>query len=157
MNRRMVSRFRSMAVGFTAGAVMNTAWGGCARVTRTVEYRAAIESFHRAIQREHVVERNQSAVWDFQLKVPGTDVIAEVRARNSPGVVTIKYSDETADRPLYRYVDYSIPVAIRTAGPVLYVYWVENLIGSHSWLLAYDWENRRELHRWRVDPDDMLK
>jgi len=143
--------------GFVASVAVSAVAGGCAQVTRNTEYHAAIDSFRRAVPHEPVARAELSAEWNFQLQVPGSDVTVSVRAIDAPSVVTIRYSDENADRPLYKYRDYSIPVAIRTTDQVLYVYWTEALFSSHSWLLTYDWQHRREIQRWRVDPNDMPK
>lgn len=83
----------------------------------------------------------------------GTTV--RVQARDFMDVVKVRYGDEHGPHNLYRYVDYSSPVALRTDGDVLYVYWSEALIHVDTWLLAYDLASRREIDRRRVDPRDI--
>jgi hypothetical protein len=56
---------------------------------------------------------------------------------------------------LHKYVDYVSTADMRTAGSVLYVHWVERLLRTDHWLLAYDLANRREIARLKIDPDDL--
>jgi hypothetical protein len=75
--------------------------------------------------------------------------------RDFTDVVKVQFADEPGPHDLYRYVAYSSPVALRTDGDVLCVYWSEALIHEDRWLLAYDLASRREIDRRRVDPRDI--
>jgi hypothetical protein len=39
----------------------------------------------------------------------------------------------------------------------IYVYWVETLLRTDHWLLAYDLVDRREIVRRKIDPEDLLQ
>ena len=123
-------------------------------IIRTRHYEETIDAFKRATVRDRIKSSTNNAGWDFLVESEGSNTIAQVRA-GTVGVVKIKYQDEDADRILYEYVDYCSPAEIRTSGKTLYVHWVETLIGTSHWILAYDISNRRELTKCRVDPADL--
>ena len=81
--------------------------------------------------------------------------MARVQGRAGMDVMRVHYSDERAPRTLYKYVDYSSPGEVRVDRGVLYVYWSEILLGSKSFVLAYDLEKRQVLTKHRVDPKDV--
>jgi len=124
-------------------------------IVRDSSYRALVRDFHQAFPFAQRVVEGGSAGWDFEVPLPGTDVRARVRARSHMAVVTVKYSDESQDREMYQYQDYSNPVSLRTRGPILYVHWAETLFGTDHWVLAYDLAARRELSRERIVPGDI--
>jgi hypothetical protein len=140
-------------------AMMSAATAGCAHVSKTAEYRKLVDDYSRAQPHPagQVDPRSSITGWYFKLTLPGSPTVASVEGEEKPSVVTISYSDEQAARRLYKYVDYSSPLGIRTAGSILYVYWGETLFSTHWWLMAYDWVNRREVERRRVDPADLPK
>jgi hypothetical protein len=88
-------------------------------IVRDSSYRALVRDFHQAFPVAQRVVEGGSAGWDFEVPLPGTDVRARVRARSHMAVVTVKYSDESQDREMYQYQDYSNPVSLRTRGPIL--------------------------------------
>ena len=92
--------------------------------------------------------------WNVELPI-AKGVAARIQARDHMDVVKVHYGDEPAPRELYRYVDYSNPIAIRRDGHKLFVCWVEILFRPNYWLLEYDLERRRETQRRRVDPKDL--
>jgi hypothetical protein len=124
-------------------------------VIRTASYAELIDSFKRATVRDKN-SRNQMSMsaWDFLVQPSGSQAAVRVQG-GTARVVRIKYQDESADRALYKYVDYTRPVEIRTNGNTLYVYWVETLIVTKHWILAYDILSRREVARARIDPADL--
>jgi|SRR5215813_11668300 len=125
------------------------------RIIRDGEYRELIGEFQRAILRDRINRDDKNSGWEFQVQIPETQTTVLVKAPASPGVVQIHYGNEIGDRPLYKYVDYSIPIEIKTSGNKLYVYWGEAFIYNDSWLLAYDLANRREITRRLIDPGDL--
>jgi hypothetical protein len=124
-------------------------------VVRNAGYKAMVAEFSRAFPREPMRRgSNEPPVWDFDLSLTG-GVIVKVTARGFMDTPTLKYSDERKARVLYRYVDYSSPIAVRTSGTMLYVYWGETLFHTDYRLLAFDLARRREVSRRKVDGRDM--
>jgi len=109
---------------------------------RDRSYRALVADFNRAVPRKS----------DFMVPLSTQALSARVRAND---VVTVTFSDETAGRKLYEYLDKSYVISVRTAGEILYVHWNHTMVGSKYWLMAYDLSTRRELARARVDPTDL--
>ena len=123
-------------------------------IVRDAGYRALVDAYARAVPHQRTPRGQEEPEWNVDLPLPdGASV--RVHARRQMAVVSVQYSDETAPRPLYKYEDYSNPVAIRTAGNVLYVSWDEILLHADHWILAYDLASRREIERRRVDPNDL--
>jgi hypothetical protein len=114
-----------------------------------------VGDFQRARSEAEIQRGDKKDGWDFQIQIHGSNTTAQVRAPGSVGITTIKYSDEGANRDLYKYAEYTSPSEIRIAGNVLYVRWVNPLFGPRHWLLAYDIVGRREITRRRIDPDDI--
>ena len=123
-------------------------------VIRTSRYFSLIDAFDRATAIAPADRGNRTSEWDVQLRIDDR-VRATVRGRNFIDVISLMYSDESEARKLYTYVDYSNPIAVRRAGDVMYVYWVETLFRSEYWLLAYDLRARKEVERRRIDPKDL--
>jgi hypothetical protein len=92
--------------------------------------------------------------WTFVHSLSGGNTV-RIQARDFMDVVKVHYGDERRPHNLYRYVDYSSPIALRTDGDILYVYWSETLIHNERWLLAYDLASHREIERRRVDALDI--
>ena len=124
-------------------------------VIRNRQYRELIVAFQSAQKRDRL-SGGDNAGWVFQVQLADRQTSMQVNAfpQNS---VKIKYDDEAAERELYRHVDYSSPIELRTAGDILYVYWGEIMLGSKYWLLTYDVRGRREISRRRVDPGDLAQ
>ena len=123
-------------------------------ILRTAQYRVAADEYAHATPVAAIPMDNHTnhTEWKFDHSLSsGTTV--HIQARDFMDVVKVNYGDGPHD--LYRYVDYSSPIALKVAGDVLYVYWGEALIHSDRWLLAYDLASRREIYRRRVDPRDI--
>jgi hypothetical protein len=123
-------------------------------IIRNREYRELISNFKQAQPREQKTG-DRNVLWDFQIDVPERQTTARVSAVPYPGVLGLKYIDESESRALYEYVDYSHPVEVRTSENILYVFWVERLLRTDQWILAYDLAGRREIVRRKIDPDDL--
>jgi hypothetical protein len=123
-------------------------------IVRDSSYRALLQDFSRASPVAPRPMGNDSTGWDFDVSLPG-GVRVSVRARSHMDAVRVKYSDEPEERELYRYIDYSNPVSLRTKGRVLYVYWTETLLGTSHWVIAYDLFERRQLSRKRLVQGDI--
>ncbi len=122
---------------------------------RTAGYKSLISEFDHAAPREPIrMGSDEAPVWDFDVPLPG-GVVVTVTAQSFMDTPTLKYSDERDGRTLYRYVDYSSPIALRTNGTMLYVYWGETLFHTDYRLLAFDLARRREMERRKVDSRDM--
>lgn len=126
-------------------------------VIRDRQYRELIEAFQSAQRRDRLSNGAENAGWDFQVQLAEKQTSVQVKAPPHMAFVGIKYNDEGAERALYKYVDYSNPKELRTAGNILYVYWTETMFDTKYWLLAYDLRGRREISRRRVDPGDMAQ
>jgi hypothetical protein len=125
-------------------------------ILRTASYFALLAEFARATPISETSLGTQASGWNSQIQV--TDrVLATIRGRSHMDIISVTYSDETQPRALYEYTDYSGPVAVRRAGDMLYVHWVETLLRSDDWLLAYDLSSRREVQRRRIDRHDLLQ
>ena len=146
----------SLTLIVAAGAV--GLWGihyGWSPIIRNQSYWDLVGDFQRAQIRNEIRRGEEKAGWDFQVQMPDNGVSVLVNAPSHPGVVTVKFGDESDTRGLYEYVDYSSPAEIRTEGNVLYVHWVEILFRAKHWILAYDLAGRREITRRRIDPSDI--
>ena len=126
-------------------------------VIRDRRYRELITAFQSAQRRDPLWRGDESLGWDFEVQLADTQTSVRVKAFPRMAVVRINYNDEAADRPLYRYVDYSHPKELRTRGNILYVSWTETMFGTKYWLLAYDLPGRREITRRRVDRVDIVQ
>lgn len=126
-------------------------------VIRDRRYRELIAAFQSAQRRDHLWRGNDNAGWDFEVQLAEKQTNVQVKALPHMAVVTIKYNDEGAERPLYKYVDYSHPKELKTEGNILYVSWTETMFGTKYWLLAYDLPGRREITRRRVDRVDIAQ
>lgn len=123
-------------------------------IIRTDRYRALVDKYAHAAPLTAIPGENQHSEWNFEHALSnGTTV--RIQANGFMDVVRVHYRDESHAHDLYRYVDYSSPIALRTDGDILYVYWGEALIHSDNWLLAYDLASRHEVDRRRVDPGDI--
>lgn len=125
-------------------------------IIRDRQYRELITDFQRAQRRDKVRPEN-NAGWDFEVQVTEKQSPIRVQAFSHLAVVGVKYEDESDVRALYKYVDYSHPREIRTAGTKLYVYWTEILFDTKDWLMSYDLTNRREIVRRRIDRGDVAQ
>jgi hypothetical protein len=139
-----------------AGIVWVAIFGWPSIIIRNKEYRELIRNFQQAQPREKK-SGDENVLWDFQFHLSNGQTTIRVWAPAYPGVVWLKDIDGKADHPLYKYVDYSHPVEIRTTENVLYVYWAESLLRTDHWLIAYDLVNRREIVRRKIDPDDLAQ
>lgn len=126
-------------------------------VLRDSRYRELIAAFQNAQRRDHLWRGDENAGWDFEVLLAEKQTSVQVKAFPHMAVVRIQYKDEGAERPLYKYVDYSNPKELRTEGNILYVSWTETMFGTKYWLLAYDLAGRREITRHRVDPVDIAQ
>lgn len=124
-------------------------------IVRTAGYGVLVDEYAHATPMRSTHGENQTySEWRFEHSLSsGTTV--RIQADDFMDVVKVHYRDESKAHDLYRYVDYSSPISLRTAGDILYVYWGEALIHSDHWLLAYDLARRREIDRRRVDPHDI--
>jgi hypothetical protein len=123
-------------------------------VVRDSTYRALLRDFNQASPVRQRPIDSDSTGWDFDVSLP-SGVRVSVRARSHMDAVRVKYSDETEEREVYRYRDYSNPVSLRTKAHVLYVYWGETLFGTTHWVVGYDLVDRRQLARKRVVEGDI--
>lgn len=123
-------------------------------VVRDSAYRALLRDFNRASPVPQRTIDSDSTGWEFVVSL-SSGVRASVRAQSHMDAVRVKYSDETEEREVYRYRDYSNPVSLRTKGHVLYVYWAETLFGTTHWVVGYDLVERRQLARRRVVQGDI--
>src|SRR6185295_2658143 len=126
-------------------------------VIRDRQYRELIAAFQSAQRRDHLWRGDENAGWDFEVQLAEEQKSVQVKAFPHMAVVRIKYNDESAERALYKYVDYSHPKELRTAGNILYVSWTETMFGTKYWLLAYDLPGRHEITRRRVDARDIAQ
>jgi hypothetical protein len=140
-----------------AGGVWVVISGWPPIVIRDRQYLELIAAFQKAQQRDHLSPGDENAGWDFHVQLAEKQTSVQVKAFPHMTVVRIKYSDEGAERALYKYVDYSHPKELRTAGNTLYVTWTETMFGTKYWLLAYDLLGRREITTRRVDPGDVAR
>src|ERR1044072_7101608 len=87
-------------------------------VIRNRQYRELIVAFQSAQERDRL-SGGDNAGWVFQVQLADrqTSVQGNAFPQNS---VKIKYDDEAAERELYRHVDYSSPIELRTGGDILY-------------------------------------
>jgi len=69
----------------------------------------------------------------------------------------IHFVTEAEPKDVYKYRDYGYPIGIRSSGQFLFVQWGETLFTSSQWLVKYDVQGRRQVWRYRVDPEDMKK
>ena len=123
-------------------------------IVRTDGYQALIDKYAHAVPMAAIPAENQHVEWSSEHSLSsGTTV--RIQARDFMDVVKVHFRDESKPHDLYRYVDYSSPIDLRTDGDTLYVHWGEALLHSDNWLLAYDLAHRREIDRRRVDPRDM--
>lgn len=137
------------AIGAIAGWWrINRGWP----VLRTAQYLALVAEFEGA---REIPARSGGAGWEFDLPISGGRATAKITGGSALSAVRIMYSDETAERPLYGYRDYSSPRSIKAAGGIVFVCWTETLFGSDTWVLAYDLDARREITRQRVVPEDV--
>ena len=146
-------RTRAVLLASAAVVAFALSTSACA-VSRNAGYRTLVTEFQKATQVERPQAGDDSGI---RVQVGATDVIVTINAPTYPGVVSLKYSDEPKPRTLYKYVDYSLPVAIRRSGDILYVHWAETLTHTVDWLLTYDLSGRRELSRRRVDGNDLRR
>ena len=153
MVTRRILTLALVIVGISATVTLWAIVFGWRPIFRTASYRDLIGEFERAVPEHSRGER--SPEWEFQVLLPGKRVVATVQARALMDVVRVRYSDESAARVLYKYVDYSSPMALRTADNLLHLYWAETLFRTDYWLLASDLASRREVARRRVDVHDM--
>ena len=123
-------------------------------IIRNQHYRKLISDFKRATLRDKIRPAGGNEGWDFSIQPDASQTPVFVKAVWH-GVVRIKYPDESVERDIYKEVDYSSPIEIRTDAATLYVYWVEPLITTDYFLVAYDMSSRREITRRRVDPLDV--
>lgn len=123
-------------------------------IIRTAGYGVLVDQYAHAVSITAIPGENRPSEWNFEHSLSrGTTV--HIQATDFMDVVKVHYRGESKPRDLYRYVDYSSPIALRTDGDILYVCWGEALIHSDIWLLAYDLASRREIDRRRVDPRDV--
>jgi hypothetical protein len=123
-------------------------------VIRTAGYRQLVDKYAQAAPVTGNRGRDRQTEWHFEHRLSG-DRWVHIEADGFMDVVKVRYGQEAQLHNLYKYVDYSSPIAIRIDGDILYVYWGEALIHSDYWLLAYDLANDREIDRRRVDPRDI--
>lgn len=121
-------------------------------VSRNAAYKTLLAQYASAPRRDMAAEG-----WDFEVPVQKAGVVARVAARPGMDAIRISYSDESAPRKLYDYVDYSSVVDVRVDGTTLYVYWVESLLSSKHQLIAFDLQARRVISRRQVDPTDIAQ
>lgn len=140
-----------------AGVVWVAISGWPPVIIRDREYRELLNNFHQAQPKERVPGAKDSDMdgWDFQVGVSEGQTTVQVKA-SGRGIVRVKYPDEDDGRKLYEYVDYTHVRRIRMAQNTIYVYWVETLLHTDEWLMAYDLVNRGEIVRRKIDPDDLL-
>jgi hypothetical protein len=155
--------YRTGAVAYTALAiaVLLLAAGayrffhGWPPVIRNGAYRSFISDFGRATRQAPTPRPGeQRSEWNFDVQLPN-GVVANVTCRDFMDVAKVKYSDERERRRIYKYVDYSNPMSLRTNGTTLYVYWGETLFHTDYWLLAFDLATRKEARRRKVAWRDM--
>jgi hypothetical protein len=139
-----------------AGIVWVAVSGWPPIIIRNREYRELLNHFQQAQLREQK-RGDRNVLWDFQIDVPERQTTARVWAPAYPGTATIKYIGEGDEHRLYKYVDYSGVREIRTAGNILYVYWIDGVFRPDNWLLAYDLAGRREIARRKIDPRDLVQ
>lgn len=125
-------------------------------IIRDHQYRELIADFQRATLKDRDRPGGSNAGWQFQVELPESRTTVLVQAVAHMGVATVKYADEKDERPLYKYVDYSGPVEVRTHEKILYVHWAEILLRTDHYILAYDLDGRREIARRRIDPSDLM-
>ncbi len=125
-------------------------------VIRDRQYRELVAAYHHAQHRDHLSRGDENAGWDFQVELAEKQTSVQVKAFPHLNA-RIKYDDESAERALYKYVDYTNTQELRTAGNILYVSWSETMLGTKHFLLAYDLPGRREIFKRRVDPGDMAQ
>ena len=124
-------------------------------IIRTDKYFELVDKYaHAASITARKDAAGQRSEWNFEHSLSGGATV-RIQATDFMDVVKVQYRDESRPRHLYRYVDYSSPIALRTDGDILYVNWGEALLHSDIWLMAYDLASRREIDRRRVDPRDI--
>lgn len=134
---------------------LSVAAGAACGVSRDAAYFQLLEQFSKAQSRGAVADGGLTPAWQFEVPLARSSVTAKVGGRQGMDVIRVQYSDKAAPRTLYDYVDYSNPIDVRVDRTVLYVYWVEALFGSTSYMLAYDLENRSMLAKRQVDPKEI--
>lgn len=150
----MVSRRWALPIPVVLGLAMLII--SCVRLplVRTAGYGAMVREYSQATTVLPDRDESTGLKWNAELPLSG-GAIVRIHAPGHMGVVRVQYPDEAQPRQLYKYKDYSNPIAIRIRGHKLFVHWAETLFGTDYWLLAYDIENRREIEKRRVDPKDM--
>jgi len=103
-------------------------------VIRDRQYRELIAAFQSAQRRDHLWRGDVNAGWDFEVQLAENQTSVQVKAFPYVAVVRVKYNDEGAERPLYKYVDYSHPKELRMEGDILYASWTETMFGTKYWL-----------------------
>lgn len=152
MNRK--TRLPVLACAAAAVAGVACACAFARPVVKNASYVRLLDSFKTAAPVPEIESDGSSAKWDFRALLDG-GVVVNIRAQDHFDVVRVTYSDDRKARALYKYKDYSSPIAIRRSGNVLYVYWAETLFRANYWILAYDLQARKELERRRVDAKDI--
>jgi hypothetical protein len=120
-----------LLIAVATGVLWVTLWGW--PITRDREYWKLIADFHHAQLRDNLRRGDR---WDFQVELPEEQTYVRVQAYPYMAVARVKYGNESEFRSLYKYVDYSNPLQIRTDGETLYVHWEETLLGTKHWLLT---------------------
>lgn len=140
---------------FRTIVALSVSIGAVCGVSRDAAYFQLLEQFRKAPSRSTVAHDAFTPAWQFEVPLARSGVTAKVDGRQGMDVIRVHYSDEATPRTQYDYVDYSTPIDVRIDRTTLYVYWVESLFGSTSYMLAYDLENRSMLAKRQVDPKDV--
>jgi hypothetical protein len=135
-------------------AILLASVSACARIVRDATYLRATAEFTHAKPREVPVGPGACLDWRVDVTLPdGT--AATIVATRFYGSATVKYSDESGERRLYTYRDFSVTRDLRIDGTTLYVSWVHSLFRTRYFLLVYDLRARKPILKRRVDPDDL--
>ena len=142
-------------LGVIAGVIWIVISGWPPIIIRDRQYRELIADFQHAPPINRIRPGDSNAGWEFQVVVPESRTTAQVKAVAHMGNAVVKYGDESDERALYKYVDYSSPIEVRATDRVVYVHWAETLLRTDHYILAYDVARRCEIARRRIDPNDM--
>ena len=79
-------------------------------IIRTAGYRVLIDRYAHAAPMTAIPGGNQPSEWSFEHSLPNGTMV-RIQARGFIDVVKVHYRDESQPHDLYRYVDYSSPIA----------------------------------------------
>jgi hypothetical protein len=145
----------TVIVAVTAGLIWVVVCGWPPIIIRDRAYYKLLADFKQAQGRDKLRRDGEYVGWGFQVHWPENPTGVQVESASHAGVVSVKYSDEAQARPLYKYVDYTNTLEIKTSANILYVHWGEIMFGSRDWLMAYDLAARREILSRKIDSEDL--